>query len=544
MAHLAPAPDPFAPKLLTAFREGYRAADLRADVLAGLTVAVVALPLSLAIAIASGVAPEQGLIAAIVGGFFVSMLGGSRYQVGGPAGAFIVLVAGTVAAIGVEGMILATLMSGVMLALVGAFRLGTYVKYVPYPVTVGFTAGIGTIILASQVAPFLGLTVPGEPADILPKLAALWAARATFTPQALMVSLATVTVILGLKRLRPGWPGMLIAVAAASVGVALLGLPVETIGSRFGEMPRGPGLPQVPMISGAALAEALPYAIAFTLLGAIESLLSAVVADGMTGRRHRSNVELVAQGVANVATALFGGMPVTGTIARTATNVRAGARSPVAGMVHSVALLLFLVAAAPLVAFIPLAALAGVLAVVAWGMLERHAMAVLLRTSRADALVVATVFGLTVFRDLTEAIVVGIALGALMFIRRMSEAAGVEQAGEDTGPSDAADPEVVVYRVKGAFFFASAATVGSVLDRIADRHRAFVVDFSAVPFIDSTGARAMDLLAGKAERQGVRLLISGLSPGVAPALSAAGVAAPRVSVFPTLSDAVAALRRG
>jgi SulP family sulfate permease len=538
-----PAPEPFRPKLVTALAEGYRAADLRADALAGLTVAVVALPLSLAIAIASGVAPEQGLIAAVVGGFLVSALGGSRFQIGGPAGAFIVLVAAAVAEIGVPGMILATLMSGVMLLLVGALKLGTYVKYIPYPVTVGFTAGIGLIILASQVAPFLGLTLAGpEPSAILPKLGALWAARATLTPAALAVALGSAALILVLRRLQPHWPGMLIAVALASATVALLGLPVETVGSRFGEMPRGLPFPALPPLTPAAVQAALPFAISFTLLGAIESLLSAVVADGMTGRRHRSNVELVGQGAANLATALFGGMPVTGTIARTATNVRAGGRTPVAGMIHALALLAFMLVAAPLVALIPLAALAGVLAVVAWGMIEREAVLTLMRASRTDALVTASVFLLTVFRDLTEAIVVGVALGALLFIKRMSEAVAVEPAHGERDLALAADPDFVIYRVKGAFFFASAATVGSVLERIADRHRAFVVDLEAVPFIDSTGARAIELLARKAERQGVRVALTGLGPAIAPVLAAHGVAHPRVLVYPTIADAVAALR--
>jgi SulP family sulfate permease len=411
-------------------------------------------------------------------------------------------------------------------------------------VTVGFTAGIGVIILASQVAPFLGLVLAGpEPSAVLPKLAALWDVRATLNPAAVACALGTVVLILGLRKLRPHWPGMLIAVALAAATVAALGLPVETIGSRFGAMPRSLGLPALPEITGETLVAALPYAISFTLLGAIESLLSAVVADGMTGRRHRSNVELVGQGVANAATALFGGMPVTGTIARTATNVRAGGRTPVAGMIHAASLLLFMLIAAPLVAFIPLAALAGVLAVVAWGMLEREAMATLVRTSRADAVVVAAVFLLTVFRDLTEAIVVGIAFGALLFIKRMSESVAVEMAREEVHPDLDADPDVVVYRLKGAVFFGAAATVGSVLERIADQHKAFVVDFQAVPFIDSSGARAMELLARKAERQGVRLCLTGLGPQVAEALAAQGVAAPRVGVFPTVAAAVARQQR-
>jgi sulfate permease, SulP family len=546
MVHVPSRPhdEPFRPKLVTVLAEGYGRQDLRADAFAGITVAVVALPLSLAIAIASGLSPVHGLAAAIVGGFLVSGLGGSRFQVGGPAGAFIVLVAACVAEIGVAGMLLATLMSGLFLLLVGLARLGTYVKYVPYPVTVGFTAGIAVIILASQVAPFFGLTLSeGEPSAVLPKVMALWQARATWSPAAVAVAVGTVVTIVVLKRLRPHWPTMLIAVGGAAVAAAVLGLPVETLGSRFGEMPRSLAFPGLPEITPASLAAALPFALSFTLLGAIESLLSAVVADGMTGRRHRSNVELAGQGVANVATALCGGMPVTGTIARTATNVRAGARTPVAGMIHAVVLLGFMLLAAPLVAYIPLAALAGVLAVVAWGMMERDAVATLLRSSRADAVVVASVFLLTIFRDLTEAIIVGIAFGALLFIRRMSDAVAVEPAHEVSDHALAADPDLVVYRVKGAFFFAAAATVGSVLERIADRHRAFIVDFEEVPFIDSTGARAMELLLHKAERQGVRLALTGLGSATEQVLATHGVAAPRALVLPTIADAVAALRQ-
>ncbi len=545
MSHdsLRPVAEPFQPKLIATLREGYSLRLLGADALAGLTVAVVALPLSLAIAIASGLPPSHGLAAAIVGGFLVSALSGSRHQIGGPAGAFIVLVSACVAEIGVEGLLLATLMSGLMLVLVGALRFGTYIKYIPYPVTVGFTAGIGVIILISQIAPFLGLTLAGpEPSAVLSKLAALWAARDTANPAAIAVAAGTVAMILLLRRFRPHWPGMLLAVGLAAAAVALVGLPVETIGSRFGAMPRTLPAPSLPPIGAEAVMAALPFALAFTLLGAIESLLSAVVADGMTGRRHRSNVELVGQGVANVAAAMTGGMPVTGTIARTATNVRAGAHGPVAGMIHALALLVFLLLAAPLVAYIPLAALAGVLVVVAWGMVEREAVLVLLRSSRADAAVVATVFLLTVFRDLTEAIIVGVALGALAFIRRMSDAVAVEMADEETDEALAADPDLVVYRLKGAFFFGAAATVGAVLERIADRHRAFVVDFAAVPFIDSSGARAIELVARKAERQGVTLILSGLSDTVAPVLAAHGVAPPRVRVFPTLPEAIRALR--
>lgn len=539
-------PAQFTPKLITVLREGYGPADLRADIVAGLTVAVVALPLSMAIAIASGVEPERGLITAVIGGFLVSLLGGSRFQIGGPAGAFIVLVAATVDQIGVDGLILATMIAGVLLAAAGALRLGSYIKFIPYPVTVGFTAGIAAIIFASQIHELLGLTLDGkEPGPLIPKLAALSAALPTANVAAIALSALTVVMIVGLKRLRPGWPGMLAAVVLAAALTALFGLPVETVGSRFGAAASGLSMPSLPHITMEALIAAAPHGAAFALLGAIESLLSAVVADGMTGARHRSNMELTAQGVANVGSALMGGICVTGAIARTATNIRAGARGPIAGMVHAGALLVAMLAAGPLLAFVPLAALAGVLAVVAWNMAERHAFAALLRASWGDAVVLLATFGLTVFRDLTEGIIVGFALGTLIFVHRMAEAAKVETGARDAGdnfdPALSSDPDVVVYRLKGAFFFGAASTVSSVLDRISDGRRAFVLDFSEAHFVDSTAANAVAGVATQAEKAGVSVWIAGASAPVRKVLEAHGVHA---GFAATAAEAVAAARAG
>jgi SulP family sulfate permease len=545
----------FTPKLVTVLKEGYRPADLRSDAIAGLTVAIVALPLSMAIAIASGAGPERGLYTAIIGGFLISLLGGSRFQIGGPAGAFIVLVAATVDRHGIDGLLLATLLAGFILLALGFLRLGTYVKFIPYPVTVGFTAGIAVIIFASQIKELLGLTLPGrEPGEIVEKVHALAAAADTLNPAALAVAAGTIAVIAGLKRFRPSWPGLLIAVVAASVAAALMGLPVETVGTRFGGIPRSLPLPDLPPMSWDKVQAVLPDAIAFALLGAIESLLSAVVADGMTGRRHRSNCELVAQGAANIGSALFGGICATGTIARTATNVRAGARGPVAGMLHSAFLLLFMLIAAPLAGYIPLAALAAVLAIVAWNMAEKHEFAVLLRASRGDAVVLLATFLLTVFRDLTEGIIVGFALGAVLFIHRMAEATGIEAeaplVAEDQAdgatrdrirydPDLATNPDVVVYRITGALFFGAASTVGSVLDRIADQRRAFVVDLSAVPFLDSTAANTLAGAARKAARRDVRFFVTGASAGVRRTLLAHGLTAPAVQYRSHVADAVA-----
>jgi SulP family sulfate permease len=552
----------FTPKLVTILREGYGVAALRADVVAGLTVAIVALPLSMAIAIASGVGPERGLYTAIIGGFLVSLLGGSRFQIGGPAGAFIVLVAASVARNGVDGLLLATLIAGVLLTVAGFLRLGTYIKFIPYPVTVGFTAGIAVIIFASQIRDLAGLTLAGhEPGEVIAKLQAFAGVVDTFNPFAIGLALSSIVIIAGARKLRPHWPGMLIAVVLASVAAWAFGLPVETVGSRFGGIPSMLPAPQLPVFSLAKFQAVLPDAIAFALLGAIESLLSAVVADGMTGRRHRSNCELVAQGIANIASALFGGICVTGTIARTATNVRAGARGPVAGMLHSLFLLLFMMLAAPLVAYIPLAALAGVLATVAWNMAERHAFLTLLKSSRGDAVVLLATFLLTVFRDLTEGIVVGVALGALLFINRMAHAASVDplaplasddraddqadgQGGRQPYDSSlATDRNVAVYRLSGAFFFGTASTIGAALDRIADDHRAFVIDFSAVPFVDSTAANVIAALGRTARRRGGRLLVSGATRAVRRTLLTAGARRPDVTYRSTLEAALREARK-
>lgn len=406
----------YRPKLATTLAEGYGLADLRGDAMAGLTVAILALPLSMAIAVASGVAPGVGLYTAIIGGFLVSALGGSRYQIGGPAGAFIVLVSATVAKFGIEGLILTVMLSGAMLTLLGILRLGSLIRHIPHAVTVGFTTGIAVTILASQLKDLAGLKLAvAEPGPIVPKLMALAHAATTFNPAAAMLGVGVAAAILLLRRARPTWPGMLIAVVAATLAATFLALPVETIGSRFGGIPHGLPAPHLPSVSWPLVVAVFPAALSFTLLGGLESLLSAKVADGMTGRVHRSNMELVAQGLANVASGLFGGISVTGTIARTAANIRAGARSPFAGMLHAVFLLAFMLVAAPLASYVPLSALAGVLVVVALNMAERKAFTSLLTNWRAGAVLLAT-FGLTVLHDLMAGIIAGCGLAVLFWI--------------------------------------------------------------------------------------------------------------------------------
>jgi sulfate permease, SulP family len=548
----------YTPKLVTVLREGYSFNTFKADVLAGLTVAIVALPLSMAIAIASGVTPDRGLYTSIVGGFVISALGGSRFQIGGPAGAFIVLVAAAVQRHGLDGLLLATFMSGLILLAIGVLRLGTFIKYIPYPVTVGFTSGIAIIIFSSQIKDLLGLTLQGaEPGPMIAKFEALGAALPTFNLSAAAVALLTIGVIVGVRHLRPHWPAFLIGTVVAALLVWIMGLPVETLGTRFGGIPRSLPSPALPAFSIAKAIDLLPTALAFALLGGIESLLSAVVADSMTGRRHRSNAELVAQGLANIASSLFGGICVTGAIARTATNIRAGSRGPVSGILHSAFILAFMLIAAPLASYIPLAALSAILAVVCWNMAERHQFATLVRASAGDAAVVIVTFLIVVFRDLTEGILTGFALGSLLFLHRMSQAVEVEalrplaepdmpdaNGSSELPPYDlilASNPDIVAYRISGAFFFGTAATVAAALDSIGEHPKAYLIDFSAVPVIDSTAAATIHGVVRKAARGKASVQIVGARPAVLKVLLAHGVRPPLAHYKAHLAEAVKAV---
>ena len=398
------------PKLLTTLRD-YSTKLLIADVIAGVTVAMVALPLSIAIAIASGAQPAAGLVTAVIGGLAVSLLGGSRVQIGGPTGAFIVVVYGVIQQYGFDGLLLATLMAGIILVIGGLLRAGRLIALIPEPVIEGFTIGIAVIIAVSQFKDLLGETVVRMPADLVHIFPALWAARDTVSPAALTIGVSAIVLIFGLRKLAPRLPGSIIAIALASAAVALLALPVDTIFSRFGSLPNGLPMIALPPISLALIGELLPSALVIAFLAGVESLLSAVVADRMIGGAHRSNAELLAQGAANIASPLFGGLPATGAIARTATNVRAGGRTPVAGIVHAVTILLVMVAAAPLAGFLAMPALAGLLIVTAWMMSEPHRWPERLRAPLSDRLLLFVTFALTVFSDLTVAIAVGTALG-------------------------------------------------------------------------------------------------------------------------------------
>ena len=527
----------FTPKLVTVLREGYGWSQFRADLIAGLTVAIVALPLSMAIATGSGAKPEHGLIAAVIGGFIVSALGGSRFQIGGPAGAFIVLVASVIGTHGYQGFLAATIMAGCLLLLIGYLQLGVYIKYIPYPVTIGFTAGIGVIIFAAEIKDFFGLTLAAEPGPLIPKIAALWNAAGTVNWAAAAVGALCLATILILRRLAPRFPGLLAAVALGAIATWGLGLPIETIGTKFGGIPSGLPAPAFPSVSPMLWLDLIPAAIALAFLGGMESLLSAVVADGMTGRRHRSNCELVAQGWANIASALFGGLCVTGTIARTATNIRANAHGPVAGILHAAFLLAFMVFAAPLANWIPLTALAAVLAVVAWNMIERHAVAAVLRGDRAEAAVMVATFSVTVLRDLTEGIAVGVVMGAVLFMHRMAQMVEVtththapllapdqpDEANPRSPYAGAENHDVIVYRITGPFFFGAASQVASIIEQIETAPRAYVLDLAAVPLTDETGAQALLGFVKKARKAGAQIYFAGASRGVTRRLLRAGL---------------------
>lgn len=404
------------PKLLTTL-QNYSLPQFRADIFAGITVAMVAIPLSIAIAIASGADPAKGLITAVVGGFMISLLGGSRVQIGGPTGAFIVVVYGVVARHGYDGLVLATLMAGAILVLAGLLRAGSLVAYVPEPVVNGFTIGIGVIIGTSQLKDFFGLTIAKLPADFLPKMEALWAARGTVSWPTLAAGIGSVVLIVAFRRIAPRLPGLIVAVAAISAAVFALHLPVDTIASRYGELPRGLPMPALPQITLARIEDLLPSALVIAFLAAIESLLSAMVADRLVDGKHRSNAEVMAQGWANIASALFGGMPATGAIARTATNVRAGGRTPVAGLVHAVTILGVMIVAAPLAGYLAMSALAAVLLLTAWNMSEPHKWREYMRAPINDRILLVLTLVLTVLVDLTTAIGVGVALGLALRLR-------------------------------------------------------------------------------------------------------------------------------
>jgi sulfate permease, SulP family len=503
----------FVPQLYTTLARGYGARDLRADLVAGLTVAIVALPLAMALAIASGTTPERGLHTAIVAGFLISALGGSRVQIGGPTAAFIPVVFNVIERFGYEGLILCTLLAGLILIAAGLLRLGVLLRYMPQPVITGFTAGIAVSIFASQVKDALGLRMDQVPGEFFERWAAYFAHLPSWQPAAAALCAAGLIALALLKRHRPGWPAFLIVVVAGSL--AALALPVPTIGSTFGQLPAA--LPDfaIPSIPFERTFELLPAALTIAFLAGVESLLSAVVADGMTGQRHRSNAELVAQGVANAASALVAGLPATGALARTATNIRAGARSPVAGMAHAGFLLAFMLVLAPLMVYVPLSVLAALLLVVAWNMAEIHRFKQLLRAPVGDRVVLLVTFALTVAFDLTIAIEVGVVLAAFVFMHRMSTSVSVAPV-EDGDADDEPDarqrlPEgVEMFRFSGPLFFAVANRLDQVLDPIREPPKVFILRLRQVPLIDASGVTALEEFVSRCQKMGTAVILSGL----------------------------------
>jgi SulP family sulfate permease len=526
----------YRPALLSALQEGYSRRRFSADLFAGLLVGVVALPLSMALAIASGCTPEQGLWTAIIGGFLISLLGGSRVQIGGPAGAFVGLCAVGVNQFGYAGLALATLMAGAFILVLGLARLGKAVSYIPTPVVIGFTTGIALILLSTQVGPAFGISDPAKPVEHLHERVQHLATHAgEWNWRALVCCAATVVFIVVARRVSPKLPGALVALVVVAGVAYLLGwdapapgrpasddpVRIATIASRYGDIPASLPAPAFPSLGLGEqwtlhdllvrLKDLSSLALALALLGAIESLLSAVVADGMTGNRHDSNSELIGQGVANLVTPFFQGLPATGVIARTSTNVRAGAQTPIAGLIHALTVLLIMLVAAPLVGHIPLAALAGVLLVVCWHMAELRHWPHILKAGRGDAFLLPIAFLLTAFIGVTEAILVGVVLAMFFFVKRMADATEVEQhrrSASDVAGTPAIPAGVEVYSVRGPFFFGAATLIRDLEGDTTDQPRTLVLRLGGVPFIDATAAFSVRELAAALRRRGGRLVLA------------------------------------
>lgn len=504
------------PKLLTCLKT-YTRQDFISDLIAGLTVGLVALPLAMAFGIASGVTPQAGIYTAVVAGFIISALGGSRVQIGGPTGAFVVIVAGIISKFGLGGLYMVTLMAGILLIVMAITGLGTAVKFIPRPVTIGFTNGIALLIASTQIKDFLGLTTPSVPSEFLPRMRVLAEHIRTINPSTILLGAGSLAVILLIPRFTKKIPGSIIALLLGTVAAALLHLPVATIGSKFGGIPLGLPKFAIPTFQPELILPLLPSAFTVAFLAAIESLLSAVVADSMSGDKHDSNTELMAQGIANLASPLFGGIPATGAIARTATNVRSGAKTPVAGIVHALTLLFILMVAAPLARFIPLGTLAAVLFVVAYNMGEWRGIPSILKLSRADIAVWLATFALTVFADLTVAVEVGVGLASLLYIHRISQTTTVtrvtEEYIENARPHILQDKEVPPYvailRIHGPFLFGTTDKLGEETSDLSLFPRVIVLRLRNMTAIDATGLHALEVLSDRLKKAGKTLLLCG-----------------------------------
>ena len=508
------------PKLVTTLRT-YDRRQFAADLKSGIIVGIVALPLAIAFGIASGVSPDRGLYSAIIGGFLISVLGGSRVQIGGPTGAFVVIVYGTVQQHGIEGLLLATVMAGIMLVALGLAGLGSAIKFIPHPVVTGFTSGIALIIFSSQIRDVLGLRMDTMPVSFLEKWRAYGEALQTADLVTVGVAALALCILVGWPRVSRRIPAPFVALMATTAVVHAFGLDTETIGTRFGPISSSFPTPELPRVDLATVSALMGPAVTIALLGGIESLLSAVVADGMIGGRHRSNMELVGQGVANIVTPLFGGIPVTGAIARTATNVKSGGRTPVAGMVHAMTLLAITLFFGRWAAYIPFAALGAILIVVAYHMSEWRAFRAEFTAPRSDALVMLVTFSLTVLVDLSVAIQVGMVLAALLFMKRMAEVTNVQAVTRelrDDGDPYATDPQatrtraipegVEVYEINGPFFFGAAGKFKEHVESVLGRPSVLILRLRNVPAIDSTGMHALGQVVRRSRQAGTLVILS------------------------------------
>ncbi len=509
----------FKPKLLYTLK-GYTRKQFGKDVMAGLIVGIVALPLAIAFAIASGVSPEKGLYTAVIGGFIISAIGGSRVQIGGPTGAFIVIVYGIVQTYGVNGLIIATFIAGVMLILMGLARLGSVIKFIPHPLIIGFTSGIALIIFSSQVKDFLGLNMGAVPADFLAKWGSFAANISSTNLYAAAIAIVTVAVILLWPKVTHKIPGSLVAILVTTLAAYFLHLPVETIGSRFGSIPSSLPSPVIPHIDFETVKQLIQPAFTIALLGGIESLLSAVVSDGMIGSTHRSNMELVAQGTGNIFSSIFGGIPATGAIARTVTNVKNGGRTPVAGMVHAITLLLIMLFVGKWAAYIPMATLAGILVIVAYNMSEWQSFLSVFKGPKSDVIILLTTFFLTVLIDLTVAIEIGMVLAAFLFMRNMIQSSEVsilskEKEEDDEKETDDSSSvnnfiiphEAEVFEISGPLFFGAAHKFKDAIKFIEKKPKVLIIRMRKVPIIDATGIRTIEEVFKESKHRGTKLIL-------------------------------------
>jgi len=515
----------FVPKLFTVLKEGYTKDQFIKDLIAGLIVGVVALPLAIAFAIASGVSPEKGLVTAIIAGFIISVFGGSRVQIGGPTGAFIVIVFGIVAEYGVSGLTIATFMAGFIILILGLTKLGSVIKFIPQSVVVGFTSGIALIIFSTQIKDFLGLEMEAVPSEFINKWGAYFANIHSVNIYAVVITIATVLISVYLPKITKKIPGSLVALVLSTVIVSAFNLPVETIYSKFGEIPSSFPRPEIPNLSFSIIKELIEPAFAIALLGSIESLLSAVVADGMIGGRHRSNMELIAQGVANIFSSVFGGIPATGAIARTATNIKNGGRTPVAGIVHAITLLIIMLFVGKWAKLIPMASLAGILIVVAYNMSEYKAFFSLARGPKSDAAILFITFGLTVMVDLVVALEIGMVLAAFLFMKKMASISHIREITDEINDvKDIEDPEatgkytipkgIEVFEVNGPLFFGAAYKFRDALKLSDTKPKVLIVRMRHVPTIDATGLHHLKEIVKDLKHKNIKVIISGIQPEV------------------------------